>query len=108
MASYCLDTNHLSQLLNRASSLRLRIRASHRAGNRFGTCVPALCELAIFTAGSQNPEPCLVALRRLAHFIRVWPMDSPVEEQYAAIYLDVKKRGRIFSQVDMMLAAQCK
>ena len=45
MSSYLPDTNHLGDAIAKVSVLRERIARSHEAGNRFGTCIPALCEL---------------------------------------------------------------
>ena len=105
MAAYLLDTNHLGRCLYPVSHLRERIRFAHRAGHRFGTCTPALCELEIFIAGAPNQEPGHRLLKDLLHFVRVWPLDPPVARFYADIYLDLRRRGRVMSQVDMMLAA---
>ena len=44
-------------------------------------------------------------MRRLLSFVRVWPLEPPVAAIYGAIYLDLRRRGRALSQVDMMLAA---
>ena len=54
MTAYLPDTNQLSQFFNPVSRLRERVRLSHRTGHRFGTCVPTLCELAVFIAGSSK------------------------------------------------------
>jgi len=47
-------------------------------------------------------------MRRLLSFVRVWPLEPPVAAIYGAIYLDLRRRGRALSQVDMMLAALCR
>ena len=45
MPGYLLDNNHLSAAIGRAETVRERIAQFHRAGHRFGTCFPVLCEL---------------------------------------------------------------
>jgi len=37
--------------------------------------------------------------------IRIWPLELPMALIYAEIYHDLRARGRVLSQVDMMLAA---
>ena len=105
MAAYLLDTNHLGHCLNPVARLRDRLRTAHRAGHRFGTITPALCELEVFIAGSPNREPADRLLRDLRHYVRVWPLEPPVARLYADIYSDLRRRSRVLSQVDMMLAA---
>jgi predicted nucleic acid-binding protein len=105
MARHLLDTNHLGRCLDRVSRLRERIRAAHRQGHRLATCVPALCELHVFIAGSRDPAAARRVLRELLTIVRIWPIDPPVAERYADIVRDLRSRGRILSQVDMMLAA---
>jgi tRNA(fMet)-specific endonuclease VapC len=108
MAGYLLDTNHMGFCLNPASHLRERIHASHRSGNRFGTCVPVLCELAVFISGSPKPEKGRRILTDLLYYVKVWPLELPDSDEYAKIYFDLRRRGRIMSQVDMMVAALCR
>ena len=46
-----------------------------------------------------------VNLERLLRQIRVWPIDPSTAKLYGVIHHDLKSRGRVLSQVDMMLAA---
>ena len=108
MAVYLLDTNHLSQCLNKVSRLRERIHIAHRSGSRFGTIVPALCELEVFISGSIKAEASHRALRRFASYVRAWPIDPEITVGYARLYLDLRTRGRILSQVDLMIAAMAQ
>ena len=45
MARYLLDTNHLGATLDDRSLIQERLVKARRRGDRFGTCVPVLCEL---------------------------------------------------------------
>jgi tRNA(fMet)-specific endonuclease VapC len=45
------------------------------------------------------------ALRRLLRELRVWPVDHETARFYGGIYADLRKQGRVLSQVDMMVAA---
>ena len=44
MNRYLLDTNHLSAYLDRHPVLQPRVDAALRVGDRFGICLPVLCE----------------------------------------------------------------
>jgi tRNA(fMet)-specific endonuclease VapC len=105
MARYLLDTNHLAAALDARSTMRERIFQARRTGHRFGTCVPVLCELetGLFHTRrrAQNRQILAVLLRE----VRIWPLESSIAPLYAEIYHDLRDRGRVLSQVDMMLAA---
>jgi tRNA(fMet)-specific endonuclease VapC len=40
--------------------------------------------------------------------LRVWPITPETARIYGDIFHDLKRRGRVLSQVDMMLAALCR
>jgi tRNA(fMet)-specific endonuclease VapC len=105
MARYLLDTNHLSSALDDHSAVRERIYQALRSGHRLGTCVPVLCELETGIAQTQWRERNRRILSTLLLRIRVWPLEASVAPLYAEIYLDLRSRGRVLSQVDMLLAA---
>lgn len=55
----------------------------------------------------QTPKP-QENRRLLAHLlnhVRLWPLDGETTRHYGAIYLELKRIGRVLSQVDIMLAA---
>jgi predicted nucleic acid-binding protein len=105
MAGFLLDTNHLGEALRPVSQVRDRIGALHLAGIRIGTCVPVLCELhAGITAGDRG-EKYRLALERLLGRVRLWPLDSEAARLYGQVFQESRKRGRVLSQVDMILVA---
>jgi tRNA(fMet)-specific endonuclease VapC len=108
MAGYLLDTNHLGSALRERSALRHRLLAAHRLGTRIGTCTPVLCESEAGLAPVIAAERCITAMRRMLSFVRIWPLDPPIAAMYGEIHLNVRRRGRVLSQVDMMLAALCR
>mgnify|MGYP002624390340 CR=1 FL=1 len=105
MALYLLDTNHLAPATVARSPVRLRIENHLTTGDRFGVCVPVLCEFEIGIQQSRNPESYRHTLRRVLRRIRVWPMSIRVAHVYGRLAIDLRRRGRALSQVDMMLAA---
>ncbi len=105
MQGFLIDNNHMSAAIRRVSKIRERIAQSHRAGHRLGTCFPVLCELE---AGIQQTRDPAGYRRRLDHLlgdVRLWPIDHQVTRVYGQVYLELERRGRALSQVDMMLAA---
>ncbi len=40
----------------------------------------------------------------LRDFVRLWPLNEEVARLYGEIFLDLRRRGRALSQVDVMLA----
>jgi tRNA(fMet)-specific endonuclease VapC len=102
---YLVDTNHLSRALEPVSRLRDHLRQARRSGLVLGTCVPVLCELEVGIQQTDQIEDNRRALRALLRFIRVWPLEPAFASAYGEIYVDLRGRGRVLSQVDMMLAA---
>jgi tRNA(fMet)-specific endonuclease VapC len=105
MAGFLLDTNHLGEALRPVSRVRDRLGQLRMMGVRVGTCVPVLCELeAGFPAGERG-EVFRRALHRLLNRVRLWPLEREVARLYGEIFQDLRNRGRVLSQVDMVLAA---
>lgn len=105
MPDYLLDCNHFSAALRKVSPVRERIHQGRRAGHRFISCYPVLCELEVGIQQTPKPEENRRRLTQLSHQIRLWPLDADTSRFYGAVYLDLRRQGRALSQVDMMLAA---
>ena len=106
MASrYLLDTNHLSAAVKPGSIVRQRIREHREMGDRIGTCVPVLCELEVGASQVKDPQLYRKILARFLTRIPLWPLDEQTARIYADVYHDLKGRGVVLSQVDMMSAA---
>ena len=105
MARYLFDTNHLSAAIDDDAGVRERILQLRRAGHRLGTCVPVLCELETGLQRTRRREHNRRILIALLRQIRIWPLEPPLSLVYAEIYHELQARGRVLSQVDMMLAA---
>ena len=105
MAGFLLDTNHLGAASRPASIVRDRIQQRRREGVRIGTCVPVLCELEVGILQLSRPDDYRRDLALLMSQIRVWPIDQAIVAGFGKIYLDLRRRGRALSQVDVMLAS---
>jgi tRNA(fMet)-specific endonuclease VapC len=105
MPRYLFDTNHLSAAIDDEAGVRERILQLRRAGDRVGTCVPVLCELETGLERTQRREQNRRVLATLLRQIRIWPLEPPMALVYAQVYHELRSRGRVLSQVDMILAA---
>jgi tRNA(fMet)-specific endonuclease VapC len=105
MAGYLLDTNHLSDGVRKISLVRERLRDAHRRGHRFATCWPVLCELEAGICQTARAEAYRRTLRGLLKEIRIWAVDWKSVRIYGELFKMVRKKGRVLSHVDLVLAA---
>ena len=105
MADYLLDCNHLSAALQKVSVVRERIHRGRRAGHRFVSCHPVLCELEVGIQQTSKPDEVRRRLTHLLGHVRLWPLDAETTRLFGAVYIELRRKGRVLSQVDMMLAA---
>jgi tRNA(fMet)-specific endonuclease VapC len=104
-AGYLVDTNHISPAVTPTSAVRQRIEDLRKRGVKVGTSVPVLCEIEAGIQQVSQPDAYRANLERLLRQIRVWPIDLSTAHLYGVIHHNLKSRGRVLSQVDMMLAA---
>ncbi len=102
---YLLDTNHVGHAVTPGSVVRQRLAELRARGLKVGTCVCVLCEIEAGIQQVRQPDVYRLSLDRLLQQVRIWPIDRLTARLYGAIHHDLKRRGRVLSQVDMMLAA---
>src|SRR5437867_13454704 len=105
MPDCLVDCNHLSAALRKVSPVRERIHRGRRAGHRFIACYPVLCELEVGIQQTPKPEDNRRRLAQLLRHVRLWPLDAETARLYGAVYIELRRRGRTLSQVDMARAA---
>jgi tRNA(fMet)-specific endonuclease VapC len=105
---YLLDTNHVAKAVRPSSPVYRRIYDERRRGRRVGTCIPVLCEIEVGRRQVVNPDAYRRGLDDLLRKVRLWPLTRMTAEHYGEIEADLKRRGRVLSQVDLMLAALCR
>jgi tRNA(fMet)-specific endonuclease VapC len=105
MPGFLLDTNHVSEALRPVSRVRDRIGQLRLQGIRVGTCVPVLCELEAAFPPSSRGQKYRRALKRLLGRVRLWPLDYEISPLYGEVFRELRSRGRVLSQVDMLQAA---
>jgi tRNA(fMet)-specific endonuclease VapC len=76
-----------------------------KSGAKLGTCVPVICEIEAGIQQVSRPEEYRANLERLLRQVRMWPIDLTTARLFGILHHDLKRRGRVLSQVDMMLAA---
>jgi tRNA(fMet)-specific endonuclease VapC len=64
-----------------------------------------LCELEVGIQQVSRPDEYRQNLQRLFRHVRVWPIDLETARLYGEIHQTLRRRGRILSQVDTMVAA---
>ena len=105
MSALILDTNHLAAALDDGSPVYQRILTARKQGQRIGTCAPVLCELAVGIAQTARKQQNWQALDVFLQQIRIWPIDTSIARVYGDLYQELRAKGRVLSQVDMMVAA---
>ncbi len=100
-----MDTNHLGMAVRPGSVVCRRVDAARQTGAKFGTCTPVLCELEVGVQQVQDPVRYRRGLRQLLRAVRIWPLDQATAELYGELYHELKQKGRVLSQVDLMVAA---
>jgi tRNA(fMet)-specific endonuclease VapC len=102
---YLLDTGPAFDLLFRRKGVDTRAEQTRRAGGKIGICMPVLAEIVAGLEASTSRETSWdIARRRLGKLI-CWPFDKAAAYEYGRIFADLKRRGIIIQQVDMMIAA---
>jgi predicted nucleic acid-binding protein len=105
MAGYLLDTNHVGLAVDKTSNVGRKIFEARLSGARVGTCLPVLCEIE---AGIRQVRRKAAYRRDLDHLLgqlRLWPLDVKTTQIYGDLYIELRRRGRVLSQVDIMVAA---
>jgi predicted nucleic acid-binding protein len=107
-SGYLLDSNHVGHAVTPGSVVRKRVAELRAGGSRIGTCIPVLCEIEAGIQQVAHPEAYRLNLERLLRQVRIWPIDRVTAQHYGVIHQFLKHRGRVLSQVDMILAALCQ
>jgi tRNA(fMet)-specific endonuclease VapC len=105
MSGYLLDTNQLGHAVTPRSVVRIRIGELRANGVKLGTCVPVLCEIEAGLQQVSRPAEYRANLERLLRQVRIWPLDIVTARVYGEIHHELRRQGRVLSQVDMIMAA---
>jgi tRNA(fMet)-specific endonuclease VapC len=99
-----LDTGPAFDFLFRRKGVEQRVEEARRKGSKIGICMPVLAEIVAGLEASASREKSWdIARRRLGKLI-CWPFDKAAAYEYGRIFAELKRRGRIIQQIDMMIA----
>jgi tRNA(fMet)-specific endonuclease VapC len=102
---YLLDTGPAFDFLFRRRGIEVRVEDARRQGAKLGICMPVLAEIVAGLEASDSREASWdIARRRLGKLV-CWPFDKRAAYEYGHVFAELKRRGRIMQQVDMMIAA---
>ncbi len=108
MSRFLIDTNHLAPMLRDLHGTRQRMREAIKSGQRFGVCVPILCELETGLHHTKHRDANSRVLTDLLKQVRIWPIERTLVQIYAATFHELRSQGRVRSQVDILIAALCR
>jgi predicted nucleic acid-binding protein len=105
MSVYLLDTNHIGLAVDRTSLVGQRIVEDRLAGIRLRTCLPVLCEIEAGLRQVRRKAKYRLDLTHLLVQLRLWPIDLKTARIFGDIYMELRRVGRVLSQVDIMIAS---
>jgi tRNA(fMet)-specific endonuclease VapC len=76
-----------------------------RAGDRFGICLPVLCEYRAGIRLSRRYRQNLARLQAALALFRLWPTDEQTAAEFAELFQELRSVGRMLSQFDLLIAA---
>ncbi len=105
MATYLLDTNHLSPLVTLSHPLRRRVLTQQESGDGFTTCVPVVTETLFGLRLLPRAIQSLQEWERLKLMFRCHVPDLQYAEQAAELQAMLRQRGWQLETVDALIAA---
>lgn len=102
---YLLVTGPAFDYLFRRKGVDRRAEAARRSGSKFGICMPVLAEIVAGLEASDSREGSWDVARRSLGKLVCWPFEKLAAYEYGRIFAELKRRGRVIQQIDMMIAA---
>ncbi len=104
---YLLDTNILSDLIKNPSSRIAEKINALGVENECCTSIVVACELRYGAAKKQSAKLSF-NVEQVLNSLPILALESSVDEVYAAIRVDLEKRGLIIGQHDLLIAAHAQ
>jgi tRNA(fMet)-specific endonuclease VapC len=101
---YLLDTGPAFDFLFHRRGVDVRAHDARRGGAKVGICLPVLAEIVAGLEASDSREASWDIARRTLGKLVCWPFDKSAAYEYGRIFAELKRRGRIIQQIDMMIA----
>jgi tRNA(fMet)-specific endonuclease VapC len=102
---YLLDTNAMSDSINKRRGLDAKVQEARQRGIVIGTCEPVVGELFYGAGNSNTRDANLRKLRVGLLGIKVWPFDRRAAEESGRLRAMLRRAGRPMGIVDVQLAA---
>lgn len=105
MASYLLDTNHVSAVLDGREPLRQRLLAALQRGDQFGISTTVLGELYFAAYASGRRKENMRRIEQLVGDVQVLVFDSDAAREFGLIRAELRQDGRPIPSMDAQIAA---
>lgn len=105
MTRFLLDSGVVNDYIAKRNGVHERARAELLRGNRVGTVVPILAELAAGIELSKSRNDNMKALQLATNALTLWPFDEAAAYEYGRVYAELQRIGRPMQKFDIMLAA---
>jgi len=105
MKRYLLDTNILTDFLNRRYGVEVVAEREKLAGCYIGTSISVVGEMYFGASRSDNPTHNRMLVRRGIERVTCWPFTLEAAEVFGNISAMLKSKGLLIQQVDMQTAA---
>jgi predicted nucleic acid-binding protein len=105
VSRFLLDTNHFSNYLDRRPGLTERIKRGLESGNRFGICLPVLCEYRAGMGIGRRYQRNLARVQTAMEVFRIWPCDEHTAAEFGRLFGELRAVGRGLTPFDLLIAA---
>jgi len=102
---YLLDTNAMSDSINKRRGVDVKVQEARRRGIVIGTCEPVVGELFYGAENSATRDANLNQLRVGLLGVKVWPFDRRAAEEFGRLRAELRRNGRPMGIIDIQLAA---
>jgi len=102
---YLLDTGIAGDYVNHRRGVFERARLEVVRGSKIGVGLPVLAELYFGIELGSARDQNLKRLRGAFATLTLWPFTEAAAAEYGRLAADLRRRGRIMQQIDIMVAA---
>ena len=103
MSRYLLDTNIVSDLVRNPAG-RAAVHISRIGEEAVCTSIVVAAELR-YGAAKKDSRRLSTQLKAILETLEILPLEQPVDNVYAALRVNLKKRGTIIGANDLLIAA---
>ena len=105
MKRYLLDSGIANDYAHRRNGVYRRAQLKARDGGRLGIGTPVLGELLGGVLASATRDRNLPVIERSLANLTFWPFDEAAAREYARLWAEMQRRGRLMQVPDLQIAA---